>query len=110
VTESDEGPSDFERELNVDGRLAGTSVTNPAASLGVMREAGFKVIFGIHKSWDEILSEEGQWTKINIGKKRRFFKHCVTGDCSEIVRVHPERGCGCTEGTGWSSTSGSVAS
>jgi hypothetical protein len=61
--------SNFERGQIVLVRLAGASVTKTATLLGVSR-ASFYGYVGIHKSWEDNMSKEEQWAKININGKR----------------------------------------
>jgi predicted transcriptional regulator len=75
VTESENGIlARFERGQIVDARLAGASVTKTATLLGVSRTTVSKVYDSdAHESWEGNISEEEQWAKINIDRKRSSY-------------------------------------
>jgi hypothetical protein len=55
-------------------------VATIATLLGVSRAKMSKVYVGIHESWEDNISEEEQWAKINIDRKR---SSCIEKDCFE---------------------------
>jgi hypothetical protein len=57
--------SDFERG-------AGAPVTKTATLLGVSRVTVPKVM-SAHESWEDNISEEEQWAKINVDRKRSSY-------------------------------------
>jgi len=54
--------SDFERGQIVGARLAAASVTKPATLLGVS-SAAVSNVMTTHKSWEDIVSYEEQWSQ-----------------------------------------------
>jgi len=46
----------FQRRQTVGARLAGTSVSKTASSLGVSRAAVSNVLMAYHKSWEDVIS------------------------------------------------------
>jgi hypothetical protein len=54
----------------------------------------------MHESWEDNISEEGQWAKINMDRKRSSYiekdrfeksqKHCSTGDRAADLNIHYE--------------------
>jgi preprotein translocase subunit SecG len=67
--------SNFEREQIVGASLAGTFVTKTTSLLGVLRLTISKVISAAYTShaWEDNISKEEQWEKINIGRKRLSY-------------------------------------
>jgi hypothetical protein len=61
---------DFERGQIVAVRLAGASAIRTATLFWCIRSDSFQGYVGIHKSWEDNFSEEEQWVKINIDRKR----------------------------------------
>jgi hypothetical protein len=73
--------SDFDRGQIVDARLAGASVTKSATLLGVPRATVSKVKSAyINHGKTTPISEEEQWPKINIDRKRLSY---IEKDCFE---------------------------
>jgi predicted transcriptional regulator len=72
--------SDCEKAQIVGARLAGASVIKTATLLGVSRATVSYGYVDIHESWEENISEEEQWAKINTDKKRSSF---IEKDCFE---------------------------
>jgi hypothetical protein len=79
--------SNFERGQIAGVYLAEASVIKTATLLGVSRVTVFLGYVSIHKSWENSISEEEQWVKININRNRSSciedcFKkshYCSTG-------------------------------
>jgi hypothetical protein len=80
---------DLERGQSVGVRLAGAFVIKTATLLVVSRATVSKVV-SICESWEDNISEEEQWVKINIYRKRSSYtekdcleksqKYCSIGD------------------------------
>jgi hypothetical protein len=71
---------DFERGQIVVGRLAGASVIKTATLFRCIESDSSQGYVGIHESWEDNFSEEEQWAKINIDRKRSLY---VEEDCFE---------------------------
>jgi hypothetical protein len=84
--------SHFKRGQIVGARLARAPVIKTATLLGVSRES-FRSYIVIHESWEDNISEEEQWAKINIDMKtwsyneKDFFEksqnYCSTGELQQ---------------------------
>jgi hypothetical protein len=70
---------DFERGQIIGARLAGASVRKTATLLSVSKVTVSKVM----ESWVDNISEEEQWAKINIDRKRSSY---IEKDCFEKSR------------------------
>jgi hypothetical protein len=66
--------SDFERGQIVIACLARACVTKTATLVGV----SIMTVSGIHKSWEDNISEKEQWAKINTDRKRSSY---IEKDC-----------------------------
>jgi hypothetical protein len=71
--------SDFER-----GQIVGVRLPGPCdKNFHIIRctdSYSFEGYVGIHESWEDNISEEEQWVKINIDRKRSSY---IEKDCFE---------------------------
>jgi hypothetical protein len=65
--------SDFERGQFVGKRLVGSSIIKTATLLSVLGAKGSKVMSEYTTSWEDNISEEKHWAKINTDKKRSSY-------------------------------------
>jgi hypothetical protein len=59
-------------------------VTKTATLLGISRVSVSKV--GIHKTWEDIISEEEQWAKIGIDRNRSSYTEKDCFDKSQLLQ------------------------
>jgi hypothetical protein len=88
--------SDFEKRQIVGPRLDGASATKTAILLCVLRVTVSKVM----SPWEDNISEEEQWAKINTDRKRSSYSqkdcfkkshcYCSTGDKTAELNIHLE--------------------
>jgi hypothetical protein len=71
---------DFERGPIVGPRLTGASVIKKCHIIRCIESDSCSGVVSIHKSWEDNISEEEQWAKINIDRKRSSYSE---KDCFE---------------------------
>jgi hypothetical protein len=72
--------SNFERGQIIGVCSAGASVTKTSTLSGTSRVTFSKVYVGVLKSWEDYISKEEKWVKINIDRKRSLY---IERDCFE---------------------------
>jgi transposase len=90
--------SDCERGQIIGVCLNGASVTKAATLLCVSRVTVSKNMSAYIESWEDNISEEEQWAKINIDIKRSSYieedcfeksqNYCSTGDRTTELNIH----------------------